>query len=617
MKCKRKFTLGGAVGGAQIGASIGSMIPIPGSNLIGAGIGGLVGHFKSNEAQDAEQERLDEIQQRQDYMTAQNDKQNRAAAQLRTLNNYAVNPTGATFQLGGNLTEYQGLPHEQGGIPLGNTGNEVEDGETRWQDYIFSDEIKYNKNMSFADMSKKIKAKYDKRDDKISRTTLDMEMNKLMGEQELAKSDFQLNDNMEMTGDELRQFKSGGNINIKSENKGKFTAWAKNKGMSVQEAARHILNNKDKYSSTQVKRANFARNAANWNKRYGGSVKYDGGGTLYDWYKSNTGSFPSVQDRQKVASLAGIDNYTGSSTQNLILLNYLQKYGLPNSSQNVRDEDIIPYISRASAKYVPNKSLAGSIRYFKENLNNIGQRVAAGLQPGIANMGALAGTKGLGTLTTTEDSTKEGQNNIGQKIGDWLQSDTAKGLGTLAATNMGALYDIGRGLRGGDEVNLQRLQASAPTYERIDPTTGRRLIQEQGSIGREKIRQTGRGTSSYLNNLANMIGSTQRGIGAYESDVANKNAMIGNREADVRTNAINSVRQVNLQQSNFEQDLNQREKDMARNTLQHGLTELSEGLQSAIIDRNVKQGVDKYAGNPNLPYILQSMYANRRRNPSG
>jgi len=53
-------------------------------------------------------------------------------------------------------------------------------------------------------------------------------------------------------------------IHIKPENRGKFTAWAKEHGMGVQEAANHIMANKDKYSSTLVKRANFAKNARKW-----------------------------------------------------------------------------------------------------------------------------------------------------------------------------------------------------------------------------------------------------------------------------------------------------------------------------------------------------------------
>jgi len=63
-----------------------------------------------------------------------------------------------------------------------------------------------------------------------------------------------------------------GGIHIKKENEGKFTEWAKSHGMSVQEAASHVLANKDNYSSTIVKRANFAKNASHWNKEEGGAI---------------------------------------------------------------------------------------------------------------------------------------------------------------------------------------------------------------------------------------------------------------------------------------------------------------------------------------------------------
>ena len=66
------------------------------------------------------------------------------------------------------------------------------------------------------------------------------------------------------------RYKSGGKIYIKPSNRGKFTDSAKRAGMSVQEYARHILANKDKYSSTLVKRANFARNASKWKHQEGG-----------------------------------------------------------------------------------------------------------------------------------------------------------------------------------------------------------------------------------------------------------------------------------------------------------------------------------------------------------
>lgn len=87
------------------------------------------------------------------------------------------------------LTRYSGLTHAQGGIALGKTGNEVETGETRVGDNIFSNQIKYDKNKTFADMSKKIDNKFSKRDnDKISSDTKKIELNNLFERQEKLKA---------------------------------------------------------------------------------------------------------------------------------------------------------------------------------------------------------------------------------------------------------------------------------------------------------------------------------------------------------------------------------------------------------------------------------------------
>ena len=69
--------------------------------------------------------------------------------------------------------------------------------------------------------------------------------------------------------------KSG--IEIKPENEGKFTRWAQARGMSVQEAANKVMSNTDEYPPAVVKMANFAKNAAGWNKEYGGESYQLGG----------------------------------------------------------------------------------------------------------------------------------------------------------------------------------------------------------------------------------------------------------------------------------------------------------------------------------------------------
>lgn len=85
----------------------------------------------------------------------------------------------------------------------------------------------------------------------------------------------------------------GGPIHIKKKNRGKFTASAERAGMGVQEFARHVLANKDNYSSTLVKRANFARNASKWKHSLEGYM-FENGGNLYSdipAYQTHGGDF--------------------------------------------------------------------------------------------------------------------------------------------------------------------------------------------------------------------------------------------------------------------------------------------------------------------------------------
>lgn len=59
-------------------------------------------------------------------------------------------------------------------------------------------------------------------------------------------------------------YSGGGDIHISESKRGTFTTAAKRHGMSVQAFASRVLANKDKYSPSMVKKANFARNAAKW-----------------------------------------------------------------------------------------------------------------------------------------------------------------------------------------------------------------------------------------------------------------------------------------------------------------------------------------------------------------
>lgn len=75
-----------------------------------------------------------------------------------------------------------------------------------------------------------------------------------------------------LSGSGNNEMKYGG-IHINPANKGKFTAWAKAHGMGVQEAASHVMANKEDYSPTIVKRANFAKNATKFKHEEGGELE--------------------------------------------------------------------------------------------------------------------------------------------------------------------------------------------------------------------------------------------------------------------------------------------------------------------------------------------------------
>lgn len=74
-------------------------------------------------------------------------------------------------------------------------------------------------------------------------------------------------------GYNIIDYQTGG-IHINPKNKGKFTAAAQRAGKSVQAYAAQILANKENYSPTLIKRANFARNAAKFKHQSGGIGKY-------------------------------------------------------------------------------------------------------------------------------------------------------------------------------------------------------------------------------------------------------------------------------------------------------------------------------------------------------
>lgn len=106
------------------------------------------------------------------------------------------------------------------------------------------------------------------------------------------KSLVQMNNTIAAIPDEnpVQYYADGGGIYIQPSHRGRFTNWAESHHMGVQEAASHVMANKDNYSSSVVKMANFAKNAAGW--------KHEDGDYVLDGNPSNSPT-PEVTNTQQ------------------------------------------------------------------------------------------------------------------------------------------------------------------------------------------------------------------------------------------------------------------------------------------------------------------------------
>jgi hypothetical protein len=250
---------GGAASGALKGASMGAALG-PYGMAAGAVIGGVAGLISGGKAADQaeETEFNTDIMQRNKMLGIK-------------ANGGFISPTGvnATQQMmyenGGELTEFNtGGLHEENpmmGIPQGMAPdgqvNKVEQGETKWQDYIFSDRLLLDKDTatnlnlpkgvtgkSFAEASKKLsKLSKERPNDPISKSTVKGHMDRLMAANDNAR---QMEESQMMAqGGHL--FDDGGLFDIESEKPLSIDPWM----LDSDKFSRSLVlgKNKDKKSS--------------------------------------------------------------------------------------------------------------------------------------------------------------------------------------------------------------------------------------------------------------------------------------------------------------------------------------------------------------------------------
>jgi len=156
-----KNTLSGGISAAGQGAKLGSAFGPLGTGVGAAAgfIGGsILSNIKGNQLQD--------------------DQFNALKSKFYGANGGSLDPF--MLAMGGDIEEINGPRHEQGGVQMG-ANAEVEGGEVKVDDYIFSDRLGLpDSKTTFADEAKKIKKKYELRDDAITLRSQKAELTKLM-----------------------------------------------------------------------------------------------------------------------------------------------------------------------------------------------------------------------------------------------------------------------------------------------------------------------------------------------------------------------------------------------------------------------------------------------------
>lgn len=179
---------GSALSGAASGASAGMAFG-PWGAAIGGLAGGLSGGISAligNKKKERKEQQLQQ-QQRQGFTSKANEIGS---------NNFS-NAFAQSLAQGGELNTFEnGGTHEEnpnGGIPQGvdenGTPNLVEQGESKYKNYIFSDRLKYNKKNTFSDMAKNFsKESKERPNDPISKKGLEANLGKLRQSQDLFKA---------------------------------------------------------------------------------------------------------------------------------------------------------------------------------------------------------------------------------------------------------------------------------------------------------------------------------------------------------------------------------------------------------------------------------------------
>lgn len=419
---------------------------------------------------------------------------------------------------GGNLIQYDGgYTHDDQdpnntnqGIPIGND-NVVEKGETKKDNYIFSDSIKVpGKKYTFAKMSKMIDNKYSKRDnDKLSDKQKELDLQKLQDNQESVRDTILNSAYKKAFGGDINngiddndQMKYGGSIHINPENKGKFTDYKERTGKTTEEA----LHSSDAHVRQM---ANFSRNAKKWHHEMGGELN----------------------NPYKKALNAPFEAYNNFWDRKVAYLPQ-ETHKMDDGGFTDTSNEIDPNTPFNASPYIDN--------YLKWNTT------------------ADQDFNSINNYNFDKSMTNYENQPINQKVPNNFNNNSLYNAGNFA----GGAYDIYRGLKGPAKVNYDRVNP-----QQVDYTTSR-------DIARRDINDSFGATAKDLkgvNNPAQYLNLITQNAGQRNKELADTIGKSYEDQSNTNAQIVNQSKYFNAQTQQQESNARQQEKDQSSNILGAGI----------------------------------------------
>ena len=434
------------------------------------------------------------------------------------------------------LTKYKnGNTHENGGVAI--TPNiEVEKGETRFEDYVFSNELKIpGSKMTFAQKSKQINAKYKKREnDDLALETKKREFADLMAINDLVRYD-QTKKQESKQNIENTAFNLGIQNGLNEEQAMQFA-----KGGSI----RQLLNNARKIKTSQ----SFVN-------------RYSGGGPIFP---DPTGdpNYTYQYDKEK-------DDWIG-----------FNKAGKNLGSMKAYTDTI----DKLNTAYPKGRYLDDVVRFKPQDIlteeesqnissfTNINDKIAG-----------LSQNKEIKSLNPQKEIITKLGDKTGSKKYNFIINRKPHWSNYLAQ-GAGDLYDVGLGLLAKDKVNFDRVKYEDYKPENISYYPAVQAAQKNADLGSAEARRyiaansSGRGNvlSNFASNVSGLRSAEGSTIGNILMEEANANATA--RNAALAANASNRLTQsaTNAEIQMNESIARQQEKDAKRSFVSQGLHGLAE-----------------------------------------